>query len=397
MKIRNLLLAVLLFPLAAGAEGLLDEFESDVNFLDKSYNEVKKAGVKSPFRDEYRKRITLAVDRAYKLQRSAQKLGIPRVTLQSTMNKLVSCVQIKGVSSGGLVRGAGSVAEHAAELRRQINYLRKLNYSYESGTFENPYPDSGTYEAIHHYNNLFRQIYQDAIRKNRLQKTTVERYEEKCDDFKKLGQNIALKVQKDRIKLPTDFNLTVHMEAFLKNAEKLFSQRAKHDNNDIRKLVKTKNYKDLQNSLEYAASRLEMDIDFLKRIDFSMRIRRHDLQPIYQGAETESKDEIDGSPKRHSYEELWKLYTKTKNDLFRSDNKLRGVSEEFYGKYRALLTSGQGTELDALVKTYLADGLSPALARSMAVKKLHTKYQYRNNAYSAEDLEKILRKNGALE
>ena len=49
------------------------------------------------------------------------------------------------------------------------------------------------------------------------------------------------------------------------------------------------------------------------------------------------------------------------------------------------------------VKTYLADGLSPALARSMAVKKLHTKYQYRNNAYSAEDLEKILRKNGALE
>ena len=62
------------------------------------------------FRDEYRRRITMAVDRAYKLQRSAQKLGIPRVTLQTTMNKLASCVQIKGVSSGGLVRGTGSVA-----------------------------------------------------------------------------------------------------------------------------------------------------------------------------------------------------------------------------------------------------------------------------------------------
>ena len=142
MKLHSLLLGILLLPLAAGAEGLLDEFESDVDFLDKSYDEVKKAGVKSMFRDEYRRRITMAVDRAYKLQRSAQKLGIPRVTLQTTMNKLASCVQIKGVSSGGLVRGTGSVAEHAAELRRQIKYLRKLNYSYESGTFENPYPES---------------------------------------------------------------------------------------------------------------------------------------------------------------------------------------------------------------------------------------------------------------
>ena len=110
MKLHSLLLGILLLPLAAGAEGLLDEFESDVDFLDKSYDEVKKAGVKSMFRDEYRRRITMAVDRAYKLQRSAQKLGIPRVTLQTTMNKLASCVQIKGVSSGGLVRGTGSVA-----------------------------------------------------------------------------------------------------------------------------------------------------------------------------------------------------------------------------------------------------------------------------------------------
>ena len=49
------------------------------------------------------------------------------------------------------------------------------------------------------------------------------------------------------------------------------------------------------------------------------------------------------------------------------------------------------------MKQYLADELSPALSRSMAVKKLHTKYQYRKDAYSAEELEKILRKNGALE
>lgn len=389
------LLVILLFPLFAGAAGMLDEFESDVNFLERSYAEVRKAGVKSAFRDEYRKRITMANDRAYKIQRSAQTLGIPRMTLQTTMNKLIACVQIRGVSAGGLARGSGSVGEHAAELRRQIKYLRSLNYSYESGTFENPYPDSGTYEAIHHYNNLFRQLYQEAIRKNRVQKPNAERYNEKCGDFKRLGQSIARKVQLDKIKTPGDFNLTAHMDVFLQSAEKLLEQRTRQDNNDIRKLIKTKNYRETQSRLDYAASRLEVDIDFLKRMDFSMRIRRHDLQPVYQTS-GEAKDEIDGSKPRLDYAGLWKLYTETKNELFRSENKLRGVSEEFYRKYRALLTAPQKKELDALTVQYAAEELSAELSRSMAVKKLHTKYQYRQNAYSEEELERILRESGVL-
>ena len=389
------LLTVLLVPLFAGAVSMLDEFESDVNFLERSYAEVRKAGVKSVFRDEYRSRITMANDRAYKIQRSAQKLGIPRVTLQTTMNKLISCVQIRGVSAGGLARGSGSVGEHAAELRRQIKYLRSLNYSYESGTFENPYPDSGTYEAVHHYNNLFRQLYQEANRKNRVQKSNVERFNEKCEDFKRLGQSIALKVQLDKIKTPGDFNLTVHMDAFLQSAEKLLEQRAKRDNSDVKKLIKSKNYRETQSRLDYAAGRLEVDIDFMKRMNFSMRIRRHDLQPVYQ-TPGRSKDEIDGSKPRLDYAGLWKLYTETKNELFRSESKLRGVSEEFYQKYRALLTEPQKKELDALAAQYTAEELSAELSRSMAVKKLHTKYQYRQNAYSEEELERILRENGAL-
>jgi len=285
--------------------------------------------------------------------------------------------------------------DQAEELRRQIKYLRSLNYSYESGTFENPYPDSGTYEAIHHYNNLFRQLYQEAIRKNRVQKPNAERYNEKCGDFKRLGQSIARKVQLDKIKTPGDFNLTAHMDVFLQSAEKLLEQRTRQDNNDIRKLIKTKNYRETQSRLDYAASRLEVDIDFLKRMDFSMRIRRHDLQPVYQTS-GEAKDEIDGSKPRLDYAGLWKLYTETKNELFRSENKLRGVSEEFYRKYRALLTAPQKKELDALTVQYAAEELSAELSRSMAVKKLHTKYQYRQNAYSEEELERILRESGVL-
>ncbi len=395
MRIQTLLTTFLMCPFIVCTAGMLDDFESDVDFLAKTYPEVKKAGVKSVFRNEYRTRLTMATDRAHRIQMSAQKLGIPRITLQSTMMKLNDAVQVKGVSTGGLGKGSGTVAEHAAELQRQIKQLRKLNYSYESESFENPYPDSGTYEAVNHYNNMLRVIYRDAIRKRTMQKTLLNSFGEKCTDFKKLGQNIAHKVVLDKIKVPGDFNLTAHMDAFLQNAYKLCSMRVIRNNENIKTVIKSRNYTDLQKSLEYAATRLEADIDFLKRSKFSMRIRKHDLQPIYQKLK-ESKDEIDGSKPQLSYNELWKLYTKTKNDIFNSENKRRGVSEQFYKRYRAMLTAKQKKELDSVMKKHIAEELSPELSRSMAVKKIHTLYQYKQNAYSKEELERILRNSGAL-
>ena len=75
----SLLGLLLALPFFAGALGMLDDFESDVEFLDKSYSDLKKNGLKSNFRDEYRARITVVSDRAFRLQHSADKLGIPEV------------------------------------------------------------------------------------------------------------------------------------------------------------------------------------------------------------------------------------------------------------------------------------------------------------------------------
>ena len=274
---------LLALPFFAGALGMLDDFESDVEFLDKSYSDLKKNGLKSKFRDEYRVRITVASDRAFRLQQSADKLGIPEIRIQELMRKLIDSIQIRGIGTRGLEKSDGTVGEYAGKLRSQIKYLRSLNYSYESGTFENPYPSSGTYEAVVHYGNLFRQIYRDAIRQNRLRKEVEARYEERIESFRQLGQEIARKVSLDRIKVPADFDLTGHAGAYLNLARKLFAMRAKRDNADIRKLVKSKTYKDAESSLEYAATRLEADIEFLKRINFAMRVRRTDLRPVYRG------------------------------------------------------------------------------------------------------------------
>lgn len=393
----SLLGLLLALPFFAGALGMLDDFESDVEFLDKSYSDLKKNGLKSNFRDEYRARITVVSDRAFRLQHSADKLGIPEVRIQELTRKLIDSIQIRGIGTRGLGKSDGSVGEYAGKLRSQIKYLRSLNYSYESGTFENPYPSSGTYEAILHYGNMFRQIYQDAIRSNRLRKEIEARYEERAANFRKLGQEIARKVSLERVKVPSDFDLTGYANAYLEQARKLFAMRAKRDNADIRKLVKSKAYKDAQSSLEYAATRLEADIDFLKRINFAMRVRRTDLRPVYRGSGNDAPDEIDGRKPSLSDSDLWKLYMKTKNDFYRSDDKLSGVSEEFYRKYRSMLPASLARELDAQLKRNLSDEIPPAFARSMAVKKLHTKYQYKPDAFPRAELERILRSLGALE
>ena len=109
----SLLGLLLALPFFAGALGMLDDFESDVEFLDKSYSDLKKNGLKSKFRDEYRARITVVSDRAFRLQHSADKLGIPEVRIQELTRKLIDSIQIRGIGTRGLGKSDGSVGEAA--------------------------------------------------------------------------------------------------------------------------------------------------------------------------------------------------------------------------------------------------------------------------------------------
>ena len=146
---------------------------------------------------------------------------------------------------------------------------------------------------------------------------------------------------------------------------------------------------------EKAAERLENEIDFLKRSNFELRVRKTNLLPVSSRA-VPSADEITEQPDRLSFSELWKKYSAAKEKVFRSESKLRGVSETFYDNYRKLLTTPQQEELDALRQKFLKEELTPELARSMAVKTIHTKYRFRQNEYTVSILADLLKKNGLL-
>lgn len=378
--------------------GKLEEFADDVEYLDKSYQEVEKLPTSSAYKTEYRKRIVGARNRAYELQRAIEKLGIPKTSLDSTLNKMISCMDIDGVTKRGVSTQAGDRTGYANDLRRQISYLQELNYSFESNTFEDPYPESDTYEAVHRFESLLKSAFRITQGKGYVNEGVRKKYDEIFRDLQTLGKTISMQVQKRQLKLPKGFQLTGNLEAFQTSAEKVLSVRNRREASNsrkLRRLVGEKNYKEAMNTVKYAAERLEYEIDFLKRSNFELRVRKTNLLPVSSRA-VPSADEITEQPDRLSFSELWKKYSAAKEKVFRSESKLRGVSDTFYDNYRKLLTDSQQKELDALREKFLREELSPELARSMAVKTMHTKYRFSRKEFTAPLLADILKKNGLL-
>ena len=378
--------------------GKLEDFADDVEYLDKSYKEMENLPTTSAYKIEYRKRIVGARNRAYELQRALEKLGITRTSLPTTLNKMISCMDIDGVTRRKVSVQAGDIGTHANELRRQIAYLQELNYSFEANTFEDPYPESGTYEAVHRFESLLKSAYWITQGKGYVNEGMQKKYEETFSDLKTLGKTMSMQIQKRKLKLPPGFNLMKNLEAFHTAAEKILAVRNRRDaanSKKLKRLIVEKSYKEAVNTAKYAAERLENEIEFLKRANFNMRVRKENLQLATEQTAS-SEDEITNSPKQLSFAELWKKYTQAKEKVFRSESKLRGVSETFFTSYRKLLTTPQQEELDALQQKFLKEELSPDLARSMAVKTIHTKYRFRQKEYTASILTDILKRNGLL-
>lgn len=378
--------------------GKLEDFADDVEYLEKSYKEVEKLPTTSAYKVEYRKRLVGAKNRAYELQRAIEKLGIKKTSLDTTLNKMISCMDIGGVANRSVSTQSGNLGTHANELRRQIAYLQELNYSFEANTFEDPYPESNTYEAVHRFDALLKSAYRITQGKGYINEETRKKYDETFNDLMTLGKTMSMQIRKEQLKLPQGFNLIGNLEAFHTAAEKVLTVRNRKDaanSKKLKRLTGDKGYKEALNTVKYAAERLENEIEFLKRANFDMRVRKENLLPA-GGRPILSEDEVTDKPKQHSFADLWKKYTEAKEKVFRSESKLRGVSDTFYNNYRKLLTTPQQEELDALRQKFLKEELSPELARSMAVKTIHTKYRFSRKEYTVTILADILKKNGLL-
>jgi len=374
--------------------GELEDFSEDLEYLASSYKEVKNAKHSSPIKIEFSKRILRAKDRAARMQRSLEKQDVRRTSLDTTLSKMLSFMPVDGVNSRGIETEAGSMQRSLGELRRQIKYLKEINYSYENSSLENPYPESDSYDAVPKFESLFKETVRLASGGSSVDAARKKLYEDNLRDLRTLAGEITRQIYRTKFTVPSGFNLEANLNEFGKAATKAIAVRARRDaagSKDRKRLTSGKGYKESLNTIKYQADRIEGEIAYLRKANFTMRVRKTNLTRV-NSRPVDSEDEITDAPKEVPFETLWKQYTQKKNKIFQSESKIRGVSEAFYAKYRNLLTPEQQKEMDSYCAAAGKQELPAEFARASAVKKMHTKYRFRPGEYSAEFLTDVLKK-----
>lgn len=388
------LFSLILLLCFSAYSGELEDFADDIEFLRSAYREVKNARKNAPIKQEYSKRIVRAKARAVRLQQNLNKQGVHRVSLDETLRKMLSFMPVDGINSKSLKQEAGSMNMHYNELCNQIKYLKEINYSPEKGTLENPYPTSDTYDSVYRFEVLFRRCVTIASGTNAIRPPMKKLYEDNMKDLRTLAAAMVRHIRATKFEVPGDFDLERNLSEFDSAARKSIATRLKKDalnSKERKRMTSSKSYKVSSSSIKFRADRIQNEIDYLRKANFDFRVRKTNLAPVSSRPLSE-EDEITESSGKPSFEELWKRYSAKKDAFFHSGSRIRGVSEEFYRKYRSFLPPDQQKELDSLCKQQLDQEMPPEFARSAAVKTMHTRYRFRPNSYSEEFLARILKK-----
>lgn len=393
------MIRILIFLLAAFCfflrGGELDDFADDVDFLKNAYREVKHAKRNAPIKQEYTKRILRAKARAARMQRDLNRLGVRRITLDSTLRKMLAFLPVNGINSKSLHSEAGTLNMHYNELCSQIKYLKELNYSPENGTLENPYPGSDSYDALYRFESLFRRCTAIAVGTGPLSASVKKHYDDNIKDLRILASVMARHIHSTKFEVPSGFAIEHNLAEFHRAAGKSIAVRLRKDarnSKDRKRMTSSKSYKVSSSSVKFWAERIQNEIEYLRKANFDFRVRKSNLTAI-ASRPAASEDEITEESGKPLFDELWRRYTRKRDALFHSESRVRGVSEDFYRRYRALLPAAQQNELDSLCRKSLEQEMPAEFARSNAVKTMHTRYRFRPDAYSADFLAGILNKN----
>lgn len=387
------LFSLILLLCFSAYSGELEDFADDIEFLKSAYKEVRSAKKNAPIKQEYSKRIVRAKSRAVRLQRNLNKQGVQRVSLDETLRKMLSFMPVDGINPKSLKQEAGSLNMHYNDLCNQIKYLKEINYSPEKGTLENPYPTPDTYDSVYRFEALFKRCVSIASGTYAIRPPMKKLYEDNMKDLRTLAAAMVRHIRATKFEVPGDFDLEHNLSEFDSAARKSIATRLKKDalnSKERKRMTSSKSYKVSSSSIKFRADRIQNEIDYLRKANFDFRVRKTNLAPVSSSPMME--DEITESSGKPSFEELWKRYSAKKDAFFHSESRIRGVSEEFYRKYRSFLPPDQQKELDSLCRQQLDQEMPPEFARSSAVKTMHTRYRFRPNSYSEEFLVRILKK-----
>lgn len=394
--------------------GKLENFADDFNEIVKNARTVENLDAKAKYRDDFKLKLFRLQADASDIQLVATQIGIRDISLGNDVKEYISTISID--KRDKYKRERHETRSFAVgDIRRQISYLKNLRFSVERRTFV---PNKYYLEDLNvmiRFVRRWEHCKRVAFSKHILSPYAISEYQKRYfGEIQRLSRLIDQKVKKDKLEISDRYQLTLNVDRFVTswkiNTNHFESTRKRYKDNNHSGNYRTSPEVDARlQEMKLLAEEIEKDLNYLAEAGFSMylkdkRFSEKQMEEMKKRLKIDTakerklpnrnrKENIPPAPKkiRVNAGKVNRMYNEKKNQIYASESRMNGVSQQYYNRYKALLPAKQKTEMDTELKNYIKRSYPPALARATAVQKLHLKYSGNKHGCSTEELMKLMK------
>lgn len=393
--------------------GKLEDFEDDFEDIIKKISTVEQLDSKAKYRNEFRLRLFRLQSAASDIQLVATQIGIREITIGQNVSEMISTINIdkKGYVKQ-IMREARSFA--IGDIRRQIHYLRNLRFSVENRTFVPSKYYMEDLNVLIRFRRRWEVCQRVAYSKRVLSPYAISVYQKRYfSEIDRLARLIDQKLKQDKHKISERYQLLANVNRYI-SAWKINTKHLVNTRKRSKDINHSGNYRESPEikaqiqEMKLIGEDIEKDLNYLMESGFQMylkdkRFSQEQLEAMQQKlkrqqSEATAREKADKEAQKEAapvakidMRELNRMYQTKKYQIYNSESKMNGVSQNYYNRYKALLPKKQKDEMDAELKKMIDQSYPPALARSTAVKKIHLKYSGNRHGCSAEELMTLMK------
>ncbi len=392
---------------AVSFAGKLEDFADEFEYVVKHARTVEQLDSKARFRDDFRLKLFRLQASAADIQMVATKIGIREITIGNDVKAMIETINIDRKTH--LKREKWESRSFAVrDIRRQITYLKNLRFSVERRTFVPNRYYLEELNVIIRFSRRWEQCQKIAYSKNVLSPYAISEYQKRYfGEIQRLARLLDQKIKKDRIRISENYQLSHNVNRFV-TAWKINTQHFEETRKRNRDNTHSGDYRSSPevearlNEMKLLAAEIEKDLNYLVESGVVLYLKDDRFSPQQlaemmkklkmpvPGAKPVPEPDAEQPALRLDAKKLARMYNEKKQQIYLSESKMNGVSQDFYNRYRKLLPPRQQKEMDEEMVRYTKNSYPPALARSTAVKKIHLKYSGNKHGCTPEEIMNLL-------
>ena len=380
----------------------LDDFAESFEFIVKNCRVVESLASDAQYRKEFELRMFRLNNDAALISKTAIEIGIREISLGIDTKTFLDTIQVRAKSK--IQQELYDIRRFAAaDIRKQINYLKDLQFSVEDRTFvpSQYYMDDLNVQI--RFSRRWKRCQEIAFAKQAFSPFVVKEYRKRYfAEIERLAKLIEEKVNKDNIEISREFQLVTHVINFSRNWD-MNMDYLKGNYRYGNRIRMTPEYASKIAEMKLIAENIDKDMDLLAATEFRLLLPDSRFIIRKQKEEEKKQKAAEALEKKNNrqkklaktetltLEQLEKLYQQKKDEVYNSESGINGFTRKHYDNFKGLLPESQQKEMEDLRAKYFKESYPAALARSMAAKDIYTKYQGEDHGCNESEIRAILK------